>query len=53
MSLNPHKSQEDVVDPVAAMEIGVRRNEYLTRLSNYQQLENLLDYLLPVEPRTA
>jgi CheY-like chemotaxis protein len=46
-------AQENVVDPVAAMEIGVRRNEYLTRLSNYQQLENLLDYLLPVEPRTA
>jgi DNA-binding response OmpR family regulator len=46
-------AHDDVVDPVAVVEIGVRRNEYLTRLFNYQQLENLLDYLLPVEPRTA
>ena len=39
-------AHEDLVDPVAVVEIGVRRNEYLTRLFNYQQLENLLDYLL-------
>jgi len=39
-------AHDDVVDTVAVVEIGVRRNEYLTRLFNYQQLENLLDYLL-------
>jgi DNA-binding response OmpR family regulator len=46
-------TREDTVDPAAMMEVGVRRNEYVTRLSDYQQLEHLLDYLLPVGPRTA
>ncbi len=41
-------THEDVVDPGAIMEVGVRRNEYVTRLSDYQQFEHLLDYLLPV-----
>ena len=39
-------THDDVVDTAAIMELGVRRNEYVTRLSNYQQLECLLDYLL-------
>jgi DNA-binding response OmpR family regulator len=46
-------THEDVVDPAAIMELGVRSNEYVTRLSDYQQLQNLLDYLLPVEPQAA
>lgn len=46
-------THEDVLDPAALMEVGVRSNEYVTRLSDYQQLENLLDYLLPVEPQAA
>ena len=29
------------------MEAGVRSNEYVTRLSDYEQLEHLLGYLLP------
>lgn len=45
-------TREDAVDPAAMMEVGVRRNEYVTRLSDYQQLEHLLDYLLPIESRT-
>jgi hypothetical protein len=35
------------------MEVGVRRNEYVTRLGGYEQLEHLLDYLLPVAPEAA
>lgn len=46
-------TREDTVDPAAMMEVGVRRNEYVTRLSDYQQLEHLLDYLLPVGSRVA
>jgi two-component system, cell cycle response regulator DivK len=46
-------TREDTVDPAAMMEVGVRRNEYVTRLSDYQQLEHLLDYLLPTGPRVA
>lgn len=46
-------TREDTVDPAAMMEVGVRRNEYVTRLSDYQQLEHLLDYLLPMGPRAA
>ena len=46
-------TREVAVDPAAMMEVGVRRNEYVTRLSDYQQLEHLLDYLLPVGPRAA
>jgi CheY-like chemotaxis protein len=44
-------TREATVDAAAMMEVGVRRNEYVTRFSNYQQLENLLDYLLPALPR--
>lgn len=46
-------TREETVNPAAMMEVGVRRNEYVTRLSDYQQLEHLLDYLLPTGPRAA
>jgi two-component system, OmpR family, alkaline phosphatase synthesis response regulator PhoP len=46
-------THEDVVDTATIMELGVRRNEYVTRLSDYQQLECLLDYLLTVKPQAA
>ncbi len=46
-------THEDAVDATAMMELGVRRNEYVTRLSDYQQLECLLDYLLTVRPKAA
>ncbi len=46
-------THEDVVDTATIMELGVRRNEYVTRLSDYQQLECLLDYLLTVKPEAA
>lgn len=41
-------TREDTIDPSPIMEVGARRNEYVTRLSDYEQLEHLLDYLLPV-----
>lgn len=44
-------THEDVVDPAPMMELGASRNEYVTRLSDYQELQHLLDYLLPVLPR--
>lgn len=46
-------TREPVVDPSAILEMGVRTNEYITRLSDYQQLENLLEYLLPMGPQAA
>jgi DNA-binding response OmpR family regulator len=46
-------AHEDVVDTATFMELGVRRNEYVTRLSDYQQLECLLDYLLTGKPKVA
>lgn len=46
-------THEDVVDPAPLMEVGASRNEYVTRLSDYQELQHLLDYLLPVLPPTA
>jgi CheY-like chemotaxis protein len=46
-------THEEELDPQAMMELGVRRNEYVTRLSGYEQLEHLLDYLLPVGPQAA
>lgn len=46
-------TREPEVDPGALLEVGVRRNEYVTRLSDYDQLEHLLDYLLPVSPPMA
>lgn len=41
-------THEDVVDPAPMMEVGASRNEYVTRLSDYQELQHLLDYLLPL-----
>ncbi len=46
-------THEDSLDAAAIMELGVRRNEFVTRLSDYQQLECLLDYLLTVAPQAA
>lgn len=43
-------THEDEIDPSPIMEVGARRNEYVTRLSHYDQLQDLLDYLLPVMP---
>jgi len=43
-------AHEDVVDPAPMMAIGATRNEYVTRLSDYEELQPLLDYLLPVLP---
>lgn len=43
-------THEEVIDPWSIMEVGARRNEYVTRLSDYDQLQDLLDYLLPVLP---
>lgn len=41
-------THEDAIDSGSIMEVGARRNEYVTRLSDYDQLQYLLDYLLPV-----
>jgi two-component system cell cycle response regulator DivK len=46
-------SHDDAFDASAIMELGVRRNEYVTKLSDYQQLECLLAYLLTERPRVA
>lgn len=46
-------TREDTVDPYPMMELGVRRNEYVTRLGDYEQLEHLLDFLLPIGPEAA
>jgi CheY-like chemotaxis protein len=46
-------THEEELDPLAMMEVSVLRNEYVTRLSDYEQLEHLLDYLLPVGPKAA
>jgi DNA-binding response OmpR family regulator len=43
-------THEDVVDPAPMIEVGATRNEYVTRLSDYESLQHLLDYLLPVLP---
>jgi hypothetical protein len=43
-------THDDVVDPAALVELGPSRNEYVTRLSDYQELHSLLNYLLPVLP---
>ena len=43
-------THEDVVDSQPMMELGASRNEYVTRLSDYQELHSLLDFLLPVLP---
>ena len=44
---------EDEIDPYSMMEVCARRNEYVTRLSDYEQLVHLLGYLLPVRPEAA
>jgi CheY-like chemotaxis protein len=46
-------TRDEMMDSAAMMEVGVRQNEYVTRLSDYLQLEHLLDYLLPHGPRAA
>ena len=43
-------THEAELDTYSMMEVCVRRNEYVTRLSGYEQLGHLLDYLLPVRP---
>lgn len=45
-------THEGIVDSAPLSEIGASRDEYVTRLSNYAELQPLLDYLLPVLPRT-
>jgi PleD family two-component response regulator len=42
-------SHDETLDPAPMFEVGVRRNEYITRLPDYQHLEHLLDYLLPLK----
>lgn len=46
-------SHDETLDPAPMFEVGVRRNEYITRLPSYQHLEQLLDYLLPMAYPTA
>jgi DNA-binding response OmpR family regulator len=46
-------THDDVVDPGPMIEMEATRNEYVTRLSDYESLHHLLDYLLPVMPKTA
>ncbi len=41
-------SHERDFDPAPMMEVNLRRNEYVTRLSDYDQLSHLLEYLLPI-----
>jgi len=45
-------THEEVVDPAPMMEVGATRTEYVTRLSDYEELQPLLDYLLPILPPT-
>ena len=45
-------THEESVDARPMMELGANRDEYVTRLSDYAELQPLLDYLLPVLPRT-
>jgi DNA-binding response OmpR family regulator len=45
-------THENVVDPAPMIEVGATRNEYVTRVSDYEELRPLLDYLLPVLPPT-
>lgn len=44
-------THEEELDTQSMMEVCVRRNEYVTRLSDYEQLGHLLDYLLPIGPK--
>lgn len=45
-------THEEAAEPYP-MEVNVRRNEYVTRMADYEQLEHLLDYLLPIQPHAA
>ena len=42
-------SHELEFDSGPMMEVNLRRNEYVTRFSDYEQLSHLLDYLLPIQ----
>ena len=44
-------THEESVDAAPMIELGVSRHEYVTRLSDYAELQPLLDYLLPVLPQ--
>ena len=44
-------THEAIVDPMPLIEVGSNRNEYVTRVLDYAELQPLLDYLLPVLPR--
>ena len=46
-------THEEELDPAPMIEVDVRRNEYVTRVSDFEQLEYLLDYLLPAFPEAA
>jgi len=46
-------THDEAIDSTTIMEVGAHRNEYVTRLSEYDQLQELLDYLLPVIPPTT
>jgi DNA-binding response OmpR family regulator len=46
-------THDEAVDPAPMIEVGASRNEYVTRLSDYEELQHLLDYLLPVFAATA
>jgi hypothetical protein len=41
-------SHEREFDPEPMMEVNLRRNEYVARLSDYNQLSHLLEYVLPI-----
>lgn len=43
-------THQDLVDPAQMMEVVVSRDEYIMRHSAGQELQHLLDYLLPVLP---
>lgn len=43
-------THEESVDAAPLMELGASRDEYVTRLSDYAELQPLLDYLLPILP---
>jgi CheY-like chemotaxis protein len=45
-------THDEAADPYP-IEVGIRRNEYVTRFYDYEQLEHLLDYLLPTGPMAA
>jgi CheY-like chemotaxis protein len=45
-------THDDIVDPAPMMEVGATRNEYVTRVSDYDELKHLLDYLLPATADT-